>query len=137
MSKQGSREKRSGTEWVTVMLVLERPPAEELADQGRGEKYASLKSSATEIRDQLLAWIEKQGLGEGIRRVGEPTAFSALFVTATREAAEELSQAPGVVDVQPAEAFRVDLLPEERDAPPEEGAPSPPGEEPAEDQAQG
>ena len=107
---------------VTVMLILERPSPEELGDQGRADKYAALKSNASQIRSQLLEWIRERGMDKEVARVGEPTVFNTLFVTSTRVVAEELTRAPGVVRVQPAEEFRVDLLPEMRDAPPDETA---------------
>jgi hypothetical protein len=99
---------------VTVMLTLERPSPEELSGYGRGDKYAALKSSASEIRKQLLDWIREQGLDKEVARVGEPTVFNTLFVTSSRVVAKKLGRAPGVVEVRPAEEFRVDLLPELR-----------------------
>jgi hypothetical protein len=125
MAKKRSQRKgpEGSADLVTVMLTLERPSPEELRGYGRGDKYAALKSSASEIRKQLLAWIREQGLDEDVTRVGEPTVFNTLFVTSTRAAAKKLGRAPGVVEVRPAEGFRVDLLPNLRD--------SPPGKEPA------
>jgi hypothetical protein len=55
--------------------------------------------------------------------------FNTLFVTSTEVVAQELRHAPGVVEVRPAEEFRVDLLPELRDVPTGEVAAGP-GEEP-------
>lgn len=115
------RSERTGykvrADMVTVMLTLERPSPEALSGHGRGDKYAALKSNASQIRSQLLAWIRERGMDEDVGRVGEPTVFNTLFVTSTRGVADELRRAPGVVEVRPAEEFRVDLLPEARDAP--------------------
>lgn len=122
MAKKRSERKRFEyrADMVTVMLTLERPSSEELSEHGRADKYAALKSNASQIRSQLLEWIREHGMDEEVARVGEPTVFNTLFVTSSRVVAEELSHAPGVVQVQPAEEFRVDLLPEARDAPPDE-----------------
>jgi hypothetical protein len=118
--RSGGKRYRYQADMVTVMLTLERPSSEELSGQGRAEKYEALKSNASQIRSQLLAWIRERGMDEDVARVGEPTVFNTLFVTSTQVVAEELRRAPGVVEVRPAEEFRVDLLPEVRDAPPEE-----------------
>ncbi len=115
---------------VTVMLTLERPSPEDLVDYGRGDKYAALKSNASQIRNQLLEWIHQEGLDEEVARVGEPTVFNTLFVTSTELVAQELRRAPGVVEVRPAEEFHVDLLlPELPEAPSAEMVAAP-GEEP-------
>jgi hypothetical protein len=95
---------------ITVMLTLERPSAEQLTKYNRAQKYAALKSSASEIRSQLVRWIDEHGLSEDVAQVGEPTVFNTLFVTSTPGAAEQLGKAPGVVDVAPAGEFQVDLL---------------------------
>jgi hypothetical protein len=95
---------------ITVMLTLERPSAEQLTKYNRAQKYAALKSSASEIRSQLVRWIDEHGLSEDVARVGEPTVFNTLFVTSTPGVAEELGKAPGVVKVAPAGDFPVDLL---------------------------
>jgi hypothetical protein len=116
MAKKRSSRKRYDirSDMVTVMLTLERPSSEELRDYGRGEKYSVLKSNASEIRSQLLEWMRERGMDEDVARVGEPTVFNTLFVTSTKVVAKELRHAPGVAKVQPAEEFRVDLLPEFR-----------------------
>lgn len=126
MSREGSGQKRyqyrHDSEMLTFMLTLERPSPEQLTDYGRAQRYAALKSSARAIREQLMAWLQEQGLSEEVARVGEPTVFNTLFVTSTRGVARELSHAPGVIDVKPAEEFRVDLFDAGDLAPPEEGA---------------
>jgi hypothetical protein len=115
MAKKRSGQNRiARSDMITVMLTLERPSSEELRDYKRGDKYAALKSNAREIRSQLLEWIRERGMDEDVARVGQPTVFNTLFVTSTRVVAEQLNRAPGVVEVRPAEEFRVDLLPEFR-----------------------
>ncbi|MGD8791868.1 MAG: hypothetical protein PVF47_04895 [Anaerolineae bacterium] len=94
---------------ITVMLTLERPSAEQLTKYNRAQKYAALKSSASEIRSQLVRWIDEHGLSEDVAQVGEPTVFNTLFVTSTPGAAEQLGKAPGVVNVAPTGEFPVDL----------------------------
>jgi hypothetical protein len=124
MAKKRSGRKGYGSraDMVTVMLTLERPSSEDLRGHGRADKYAALKSNASQIRSQLVEWIREQGLDKDVARVGEPTVFNTLFVTSTQVVADELRSAPGVVAVGPAEEFRVDLLSEAREAPPDETA---------------
>jgi hypothetical protein len=114
MSSEGSGHKhyryRAESDMTTFLLTLERPPAEQLTHYGRAQKYAVLKLSAQRIREQLMVWIQERGLADGVARVGEPTVFNTLFVTSTPGVARELSHAPGVVDVRPAEDFKVDLF---------------------------
>ncbi|MBN1656993.1 MAG: hypothetical protein JXA93_01260 [Anaerolineae bacterium] len=99
---------------IRVMLTLERPSHDELRRYNRREKYRALKSSARGIRDELIRWIDEQGLSGDVAQVGEPTAFNTLFVTSTRQAAELLVEAPGVVGVAPTGDLPVELrwLPE-------------------------
>ncbi|HSJ57055.1 MAG TPA: hypothetical protein VLC95_07730 [Anaerolineae bacterium] len=99
---------------ITVMLTLERPSHKEIRRYSRREKYRALKSSAAGIRDELMRWIDEHGLTGDVAQVGEPTAFNTLFVTSTRDAAERLVEAPGVVGVAPTGEFPVELrfLPE-------------------------
>jgi hypothetical protein len=115
----------------TFMLTLERPSGEQLRHRGRGQRYSLLKESATEIRERLVEWIDANGLTTDVARVSEPTVFNTLFVTSTPRAAEQLSHAPGVVDVAPTEAFEVELLADEEQEAvatgDDEGAPSPDG----------
>lgn len=123
MSREGVGQNRyryrSESEMVTFMLTLERPSPDQLTDYGRAQKYAALKSSARAIREQLMVWIQERGLDQDVVRVGEPTVFNTLFVTSTRGVARELSHAPGVIDVRPAEEFTVDLLDEEEEPKPD------------------
>lgn len=96
---------------INVMVTLERPSSEELANYNRGQKYELLRQNVTQTRERLVQWIEEQCLSKEVARVGEPTVFNALFVTCTPGAAELLAQAPGVVSVTPTGDFKVDLLP--------------------------
>lgn len=128
MSREGSGQNRyryrAESEMLTYMLTLERPSPEQLINYGRAQKYAALKSSARAIRDQLMVWIQEQGLAGGVARVGEPTVFNTLFVTSTRGVARRLSHAPGVVGIRPADEFKVDLFDADELSPAEEDAES-------------
>jgi hypothetical protein len=106
-------ESRYESSMLTFMLTLERPSGEQLRHRERGQRYSLLKQSASEIRERLVEWIDENGLTTDVVRVSEPTVFNTLFVTSTPRAAEQLSHAPGVVDVAPTEAIDVDLLAEE------------------------
>ena len=84
---------------VRSVVTIERPDAEALAHCNRAEKYRRLREHNGQMRTQLLNWIDEHGLSEEVLQVSEPTAFNTLFVVATRHALDELSQAPGVVQV--------------------------------------
>ena len=126
-NKKSRRQIHPGYErdMVTFMLTLERPPAEQLRHQDRGQKYSYLKQSAYEIRQRLVEWIDENGLTKDVERVSEPTVFNTLFITSTTRAAVQLSKAPGVVDVAPTGDVGVDLLAEPGDEPTLPDAPDP------------
>ncbi len=84
---------------VRSVVTIERPAAEALAQYSRAEKYRRLREHNEQMRTRLLNWINERGLSEEVRQVSEPTAFNTLFVVATQHALDELSQAPGVVQV--------------------------------------
>jgi hypothetical protein len=84
---------------VRSVVTIERPDAKALAHCNRAEKYRRLREHNGQMRTQLLNWIDEHGLSEEVLQVSEPTAFNTLFVVATQHALDELSQAPGVVQV--------------------------------------
>jgi hypothetical protein len=84
---------------VRSVVTIERPDAEALAQCSRAEKYRRLREHNGQMRTRLLNWIDEHGLSEEVLQVSEPTAFNTLFVVATQHALDELSQAPGVVQV--------------------------------------
>jgi hypothetical protein len=94
---------------VRVAVTIERPPAESLANQDRGEKYDSLLANSTYWRDKILAWLQERGLADQVFDVGGPTAFNLLFLTTTPGVAKQLPEAPGVVAVAPAGEVSVGL----------------------------
>lgn len=84
---------------VRSVVTIERPDAKALAHCNRAEKYRRLREHNGQMRTRLLNWIDEHGLSEEVLQVSEPTAFNTLFVVATQHALDELSQAPGVVQV--------------------------------------
>ncbi|MEZ4866833.1 MAG: hypothetical protein R3C14_36265 [Caldilineaceae bacterium] len=87
------------TDWVQVMLTIDRPDPGALADYSRREKFRILQDSARFQRDVLQRWIQEHGLADEVARIGDPTTFNFLFVECTPHAAQELAHAPGVVNV--------------------------------------
>jgi hypothetical protein len=106
---------------IKVMLTLERPSHDELGHYNRRDMYRALKSSAIDIREELMRWIDEHGLANDVAQVGEPTVFNTLFVTSTRHAARLLVQAPGVVNVAPTADFPVELRSDPELPGPDEG----------------
>jgi hypothetical protein len=68
----------------------------------RGERYRQLRANAQQHRQELEAWIAREGLQGEVKDLGEATAFDLLFATVTPQAAAALNHAPGVVAVTPA-----------------------------------
>ena len=99
---------------VRSVVTIERPDAKALAHCNRAEKYRRLREHNGQMRTKLLNWIDERGLSEEVLQVSEPTAFNTLFVVATRHALDELSQAPGVVQVAEDGDITTDLPQPER-----------------------
>ena len=87
------------TDWVQVMLTIDRPAPERLAGCDRKEKFDILLENAQRKRTQLVQWIQEHEWANEVARVGAPTSFNLLFVQCTPYAAAQLAYAPGVVDV--------------------------------------
>lgn len=86
-------------DWVQVMLTIDRPAPERLANCDRKEKFDILLANAQHQRAQLLQWIQEHNLADEVARIGAPTSFNLLFVQCTPHAAAQLAHAPGVVDM--------------------------------------
>lgn len=91
--------RHDSTDWVQVMLTIDRPTPERLAACDRRQKFDILLENAKQQRSQLLQWIQEHGLTDQVARIGAPTSFNLLFVQCTPHAAAELAHAPGVVDI--------------------------------------
>jgi len=87
------------SDWVKVMVQLDRPPADALAQCNRVEKLKILKQNAQRQRTDLVYWIEEHGLSPEVAKIGVPTTLNLLFIQCTPHAAEVLVQAPGVTAV--------------------------------------
>lgn len=98
------------SDWVNVMVEMERPPSQDLAGCDRGERYRMLKANAEQHRDQLNSWLEEQGLAGEVDSVSEATAFNLVFVKCTPSVADALAHAPGVVEVLPAADLPMEML---------------------------
>jgi hypothetical protein len=90
-------------EVVQVIVTIERPSASELQKLNRPERIRALRANTSRRRDDLIAWIEQEGLFEQVEKVGKATAFNLLFLRSTREVAERIKEAPGVAKVAVAE----------------------------------
>lgn len=84
---------------VSVLLEVERPSSAELAPYSRGERYRRLRANTEAHRAELEHWIDRHNLGDEVVAVSPATGFNLLFVQCTAHAAQELANAPGVVDV--------------------------------------
>lgn len=91
------------TDLVRVLLEVERPSSAELAPYSRGERYRRLRANAELHRSELQQWIDRHDLRDEVMVVSPATGFNLLFVQCTPRAARELANAPGVVEVLPAE----------------------------------
>lgn len=100
MEKASHRnQQHDATDWVQVMLTIDRPAPERLAGCDRKEKFDILLENAQRRRTQLLQWIQEHNLADEVARIGAPTSFNLLFVQCTPYAAALLAHAPGVVDI--------------------------------------
>ena len=93
----------------TYAVRLERSRSEGFEEFDRAEKYRALRSASEEVRRQIAQWVEAEGLVDEIVELGDPTAFSLLFVKSTAEGAQRLRDAPGVVSVVEDPEFPLDL----------------------------
>jgi len=87
------------TDWVKVMVSIDRPPAETLAHYNRREKLEILEQNAKQHRSELVQWLDEHGLAPEVARIGASTSLNVLFVQCTPHVARELQHAPGVTQV--------------------------------------
>jgi hypothetical protein len=69
------------------------------AGRGRSAAVASARAITAENRDRLLAFVAEHGLSDQVARVDHPTAFGAVGLIATPEAAALIKKMDGVSDV--------------------------------------
>ncbi|MBW7883620.1 MAG: hypothetical protein H3C34_13470 [Caldilineaceae bacterium] len=94
-----SRYRGPVSEWINVVVEIERPSAASLVAYSRSERYKILRQNAETRRAALEAWAAREGLCDKITVLKTATAFNLLFVKCTPDAAEQLPHAPGVVEV--------------------------------------
>lgn len=92
-------QQRNSTDWIQVMVTIDRPTPDRLAGCDRKEKFDILLENAQRKRTQLMQWIQEHNLSGEVARIGAPTSFNLLFVQCTPYAAAQLAHAPGVVDI--------------------------------------
>ena len=97
----------------SVVVVFDRLALAELVERDRSEILQSKRDYYRKCTQHLVSWIEGRGLSGEVSRIGAPTVFNMLFIDCTLKLAEQLVQAPHVINVFANESFRVDLL--ERD----------------------
>lgn len=95
---------------IPMMVMLERPPAEDNKHDSRSDKYRALLNRAQRQRAQLIDWIVQNGLADECVNVKEPTAFNVLFLEGTPVLAEALRKAPNVVCVALVGDLMLELL---------------------------
>ena len=89
--------------WLDVVVEFARPPAADEDQLTRGELYRQRRADTRRHRQELEAWLEREGLAGEVSDIGEATAFDLLFAKVTPAAAAALQHAPGVIAVTPAE----------------------------------
>ena len=94
---------------VEFMVEVNRPSSKELKGFNRSEKYKLLKANSVKRKDEIKRWIKEQGLEAEVFKIEEPTVFNMLFITCTREVAEQLEHVDGVASVSPSPEFSVAL----------------------------
>lgn len=94
-----NRPTTDASQMVNVVLEIERPSAEELADYPRDERYRRLRANTEAHRHQLKGWLDRQRLTDEVAAMSPATGFNLLFVKCTTNAAQALAHAPGVIDI--------------------------------------
>lgn len=97
----------------SVVIVFDRLALAEPIERNRSEILRTKRDYYRTCRQHLIGWIEGRGLSGEVFRIGAPMVFNMLFIDCTLKLAEQLVQAPHVINVFANESFRVDLL--ERD----------------------
>ena len=117
MIERPGKSDKSGAppDYLNVAVTFERPDLSDLGERslGSGDRSAIFEartSQSAAFRDRMVAWLEDQLLSDEVYRVGDPTAFSTLFVVASPQVVERLSEIPGVVDVSEAGGSDFKLL---------------------------
>ena len=100
---------------VEFMVEVYRPSSKELERFNRAEKYKLLKANSVKRKDEIKRWIKEQGLDAEVFKIEEPTVFNMLFITCTREVAEQLEHADAVISVSPSPEFSVALTKQENE----------------------
>lgn len=85
--------------WVKVMVAIDRPSSEVLAHYDRRQKLQILEENAQQQRKALVQWINEHGMAAEVAKIGAPTSLNVLFVQCTPHVAQELAGAPGVINV--------------------------------------
>lgn len=113
-SEEGAGEERIELHYscVTFVIALDED-GEGRRDNGasRGERYDRRRAQARAMRDEVLEWLEEQGVApEEVAVVSEPTVFGTFTVETTPQVARLLEHAPHVAHVIPADDVSFDLL---------------------------
>ena len=93
--------------WVKMMVAIDRPASEVLARYDRRQKLQILEENAQQHRKELVQWINEQGMTAEVAKIGAPTSLNVLFVQCTPHVAQELERAPGVMNVTLAEDYAI------------------------------
>ncbi len=73
-------------------------------------KFKYLTDYTTDVRNQLLDWLNGRHLHAQVESVDPVTAFNTLFFTATPEVKQALVEHPAVVKIAEDYAMPVDLM---------------------------
>ncbi len=90
-------------------VLLRKPAAEKLAGLSRYEKYHRLRQHSAQTIERLLEWLKERDLGSQVKSVGPETIFNTVFLDATEDVKEALSQNPDVEEITEAPELDVHL----------------------------
>ena len=98
-----SRKTASAAGYLPVMVSLhcvnQVRASEGAPASGRGRQYAAMRALAREQRNEVVGWLEQQGLAEQFKRVSEVTAFGTFTLEVTPGVMRTLPSAPHVESV--------------------------------------
>lgn len=115
MSHKGSWNHQPLPDRVRLVVEVARPSSDELASFDRATRVRKLQENAKHRRADLVRWLTENHLSNQVSHVARSTLFNILFLDATREVAQKLKDAPGVLNVSVLENVEVMPLEYEED----------------------
>ena len=82
-----------------IMLVIDRPHANDILHLNRAEKHKLLKNNSKSTIEEISVWIEEERLESQVEKIYPPTVFNLLFMICTPNVAEKLQELPFINDI--------------------------------------